>query len=357
MTGENIFIDELQSSFDRNVFVMMRYGRSRQFEELETTIRTSLRRFGLVARFARDHALSDDLWENIRLYMMGCRYGIAVFDEIDERYFNPNVSLELGYMYSLNRRCLLLKDRRMPRLPTDVCGKIYRDFDTYGILATVGAEVAAWCERDLGLTAFDERRSTSSGRSERLIYDSIQDERFASWTVVDTTRMYSQHIKIVELPRTSAPGAERVIELRADGTETVGMNKVVDILSGRLAVIYRAISSSAPVLNLSFQAIPMLADTEGHSLVEVGAERHAEPHNVFSPYRHRHYVQHDEIGDGQWHQASLAFDFRRTPGSAYALCSVRINEGCPKPGGGCLQVRSVQLFESHERRNVNHLSA
>ena len=117
--GPNRFIEELQKTSNSNVFVMMRYRSAVQFQQIEDAIRRASSEFGLTALFAKDRALVEDLWENIQIYMRFSRYGVAVFEEIDEREFNPNISLELGYMYAHNRRCLLLKDRRMPLMPTD----------------------------------------------------------------------------------------------------------------------------------------------------------------------------------------------------------------------------------------------
>jgi nucleoside 2-deoxyribosyltransferase len=83
-------------------------------------------------------------------YILGSKYGIAVFEEIDEREFNPSVALELGFMLAQNKRCLILKDRRMPRMPTDIVGKLYKEFDTYDITASITAAVESWI-RDIGL--------------------------------------------------------------------------------------------------------------------------------------------------------------------------------------------------------------
>ena len=88
---------------------MMRYRTSPHFKEIEDCLRDTLSEFGLIARLAKDRAIVDDLWENIVLYMRHSRFGIALFEDIDEREFNPNISLELGYMYALGKRCLLLK--------------------------------------------------------------------------------------------------------------------------------------------------------------------------------------------------------------------------------------------------------
>lgn len=93
----------------------------------------------------------DDLWANVRVYMHACAYGVVIFEEIEQRSFNPSVALELGYMYALRRNVLLLKDGRMPQLPTDVIGKIYRSFDSYRIAETVGGQMRQWLENDMRL--------------------------------------------------------------------------------------------------------------------------------------------------------------------------------------------------------------
>lgn len=82
--------------------------------------------------------------------MMGCRYGICVFEEIDEREFNPNVPLEYGFMRALNRQVLLLKEQRMPKMPSDITGKLFRPFDMMDINASISSQVAMWAGCDLG---------------------------------------------------------------------------------------------------------------------------------------------------------------------------------------------------------------
>ena len=144
-------VSELQQTSNQNVFIMMRYRTSPHFKEIEDCIRETLSKYGLIARLAKDRAIVDDLWENIILYMRHSRFGVALFEDIDEREFNPNISLELGYMYALGKRCLLLKEKRMPRLPTDIYGRIYRDFDALNLLSSIGKQIREWCEKDLQL--------------------------------------------------------------------------------------------------------------------------------------------------------------------------------------------------------------
>lgn len=163
LTGVKAALTEVPH--EHAVFVMMRYREGENHAAIEAAITSTLARFGLTARFAKDKAYSDDLWENVRIYMHTCKYGIAVFEEIDERSFNPNVAMELGYMYALSRRVLLLKDKRMPAMPTDVIGRIYRPFDTYHIADTIGQQIDAWAQKDLGLSPQTPRASVNQPAS------------------------------------------------------------------------------------------------------------------------------------------------------------------------------------------------
>jgi hypothetical protein len=136
----------------RNVFVMMRFRESEQLAEIHETIRASLTARGLQAVRADDRDYTGELWTNIEVYMTCCKLGIAVFEDIEDRDFNPNVSLELGYMLGRRRRCLILKERRLPELPTDVAHRLYKPFDMFNIAESVRAQVLRWVDVDLGLT-------------------------------------------------------------------------------------------------------------------------------------------------------------------------------------------------------------
>lgn len=137
-------------NIEKNIFLMMRFDKSSQHTEIHKALSGSLGRRGLHLIRADEKDYTGDLWENVCLHMLGCRFGIAVFEEIDRREFNPNVALELGFMLAQNKRCLLLKDQRMPRMPTDIVGKLYKEFNTYDITNTVEPAISLWV-RDLGI--------------------------------------------------------------------------------------------------------------------------------------------------------------------------------------------------------------
>jgi len=138
---------------DRNVFVMMRFLKSDQLDEAFQTIRETLRARGFNAVRADDRDYTGELWANIEVYLTCCKYGIAVFEDIEKRDFNPNVSLELGYMLGRQKRCLILKEQRLAELPADVVHRLYKPFDMFDIAASVGREVGRWIDVDLGHTS------------------------------------------------------------------------------------------------------------------------------------------------------------------------------------------------------------
>ncbi len=148
-------------NIDRNIFLMMRFNESEQHSKIQNTIALEARKYDLCVLRADDRDYTGDLWDNVCLYAVGCRYGIAVFEEIDQRDFNPNVALELGLMMAMNKRSLLLKDSRMPKLPTDVVGKLYKPFDTYHIEDSIAECVQSWV-RDIGASAEQREQSDAS---------------------------------------------------------------------------------------------------------------------------------------------------------------------------------------------------
>ena len=137
----------------RNVFVMMRFQESEQMEEILHAIRAELsaQEFHAI-RAARTRDYTGELWTNVETCMLGCKLGIAVFEDIEERSFNPNVALELGWMLARRRRCLMLKEKRLPALPTDMIGRLYKPFDAFNIRSSVQQRVKEWLTVDLRVT-------------------------------------------------------------------------------------------------------------------------------------------------------------------------------------------------------------
>lgn len=193
-----------ESGYETNVFVMMRYRDEKNYKAIEDSIRTAIKSNGLNPYMAKDRSFVSQLWENIKIYMDNCKYGIAVFEDIDEREFNPNVSIELGYMFGKSKECLILKEKRMPKLPTDICGYIYKDFDIFDVELSITRQIGNWVINDLGLSPFltelkkkicriwnDSRPKADNLRKIILLLSASKDEGFNNSKIKETCKIPS----------------------------------------------------------------------------------------------------------------------------------------------------------------------
>lgn len=334
------YLSELQSTVNTNVFIMMRYRSNDHFLTIERAIKNALLEYGLVARLAKDSAIVDDIWENITIYMKHCRFGIVIFEDIDEREFNPNISLELGYMYASGKRCLLLKEQRMPLLPTDICGRIYRNFDVLNLKQSIENQISEWCNKDLGIEVPGENHSPRFV----IVYDNAsEDPEFRSWGRYNTAYNFNGGIQLLKEKQTNLEEKpQSIINLYAKGSESVGINKDFSLLNGQVRFEYKAKQSGAQNPNLLFCMIPMQGMPR--DLLEVGAKVMDESANAYSPYRVRYFVPEKHINDNTWHQAYIDFDFRKIDKATHSIFAPRINDGCPRPGSGEIQIRDIEIL-------------
>ena len=105
---------------------------------------------GLRFLLASQRALVDDLWGNVAAHMWSSNYGIAFFENRRGRGMNYNLVIEVGAMLMAGRRCLLLKDTSIEKMPTDLVGFIYKSVDL-DHPATITKAVHEWARGDLAL--------------------------------------------------------------------------------------------------------------------------------------------------------------------------------------------------------------
>jgi hypothetical protein len=125
-------------------FLMMRFGQTRAHKEITTVIREVLSAHGIRGLRADDKYYHDDLFSNVRTYLHGCTFGIGVFERVEREDFNPNVSLEVGYLFGLGRDVCLLKDRTLQALHTDLTGRLYVGFDPQEPATTIPEPLTKW---------------------------------------------------------------------------------------------------------------------------------------------------------------------------------------------------------------------
>jgi hypothetical protein len=123
--------------YDKSVFVMMKFPdpRSMKPEHCELldriweTLAVTLASYGLMARRADKREYHDQLWENICVYMLGSRYGVAILEDRVAQELNPNVALEYGFMKSMNRQVALCRDVQFRHDRADLTGKLSKQFE------------------------------------------------------------------------------------------------------------------------------------------------------------------------------------------------------------------------------------
>ena len=149
------FLEE--HAFDRNVFGITRFpgdpGTEDGSEQIDLAIvesRQHLAAYGLELHLASDRSVADELWPNVSASMWACRYGLAIVEDRAGVGLNRNVLIEVGGMLMTGRRCVLLKDRSVDGMPTDLVGHIYKSVDLDDP-ESIASAVREWCENDLGL--------------------------------------------------------------------------------------------------------------------------------------------------------------------------------------------------------------
>lgn len=154
ISNEALSIPEIASGLEKfrtdfqigqkTAFIIMQFSPTKQHHDIAECIKNTLQKSGISALRADEKEYMDDLFANIRTYMHACDFGVAVFDRITEDDFNPNVSLEVGYMMGMGKDVLLLKDKTLKGLQTDLTGKIYKVFDTTDIPGTMPNHIKKW---------------------------------------------------------------------------------------------------------------------------------------------------------------------------------------------------------------------
>lgn len=129
---------------DKCGFLMMKFEDTKIQTEIIQIIKSHFESKGLNLLRADDKWYADDLFTNIKTYMHGCSFGVALFERINSNYFNPNVSLEIGYMMAMNKPILFLKDKTLTSLHTDLVGKLYHEYDFQNPQNTLPTVIDRW---------------------------------------------------------------------------------------------------------------------------------------------------------------------------------------------------------------------
>jgi hypothetical protein len=124
--------------------LIMRFAAAKPYTRIIDVIDETARSQGVSILRADAHDFHSDLLSNVRTYLHGCSFGIAVYERIESDGPNANVGLEVGYLMALNKPVLLLKDRTLPSLQADLAGRLYRTFDPHDPEGTIPYQLTKW---------------------------------------------------------------------------------------------------------------------------------------------------------------------------------------------------------------------
>lgn len=135
--------------FHQNVFLMMRFRPTNEL--LHQNIVRWLRLHGLRAVRADDDAwaITKNVYNPFAV-LYCCKYGIALFDEPEEKHhYSPNVAYELGMMHLQDKSCLILRHTSLVDVPFDLIKDLHKTY-THG--HEVEVQISRWV-RELGFKA------------------------------------------------------------------------------------------------------------------------------------------------------------------------------------------------------------
>jgi hypothetical protein len=138
-------------------FIMMQFGETEEYTKILISIKKTLKENGLIGLRADDKEYNADKYYNILTYLHGCTFGIAVFEKISDETFNPNVSLEVGYLLALNKQVCLLKEKTLPNLTSDLVGKLYREFNIEDCDISISNVLRNWLDDQGFLKTVDKK--------------------------------------------------------------------------------------------------------------------------------------------------------------------------------------------------------
>jgi len=142
-----ISLDRLRSKFPdpkKFGFLIMRFTAAKPYKRIVEIIQNEAASLGLSIIRADEHEFHGELWGNVRTYLHGCGFGIAVYERIESNEPNANIGLEVGYLMAMNKPVLLLKDKTLETLQADLAGKLYKEFDPHNPEETIPSQLKKW---------------------------------------------------------------------------------------------------------------------------------------------------------------------------------------------------------------------
>lgn len=141
------------ASFDVSVFVMTKFPATdpteqtdldRQLIRIIKAIQAAIRACHFEARLASDRHFHPMLWDNVELYLLGCKRGVAIVEDKYLPEFNPNVAMEWGWMRGMGREVLYLVEQDFQSERADTSGFLSERFSWNDPEADIDRAIKSW---------------------------------------------------------------------------------------------------------------------------------------------------------------------------------------------------------------------
>jgi hypothetical protein len=128
---------EKTSTYENSVFIMTKFPNKNDPNDsdirLGYVIRQVARRLeanGYRARISSEERPSYHpfLWDHVEAYLFCCRHGLAIAEDKCKAEFNPNVTMEWGWMRAMKKHVLFLVENDFSHIRADAIGALYEDF-------------------------------------------------------------------------------------------------------------------------------------------------------------------------------------------------------------------------------------
>lgn len=130
--------------YRKNCFLIMPFTETDFHKSVHTELKKILSMLGLKLHRADDKEYTNDVFTNIETYIYGCKFGISIYERILSDSHNPNVTLEVGYLLGQKKEVCLLKEKTVQRLPSDLQGRLYVEFDAFNIGGSLEEKLHKW---------------------------------------------------------------------------------------------------------------------------------------------------------------------------------------------------------------------
>lgn len=142
------------ATFEKSVFIMTKFpdlkkkkkptSADAKLEAVIEIVRDAVEKCGYVPRVASDSNYHTLLWDNVELYLLGCKRGIAIVENRVRKELNPNVAMEWGWMRGMGRNVLYLVEKEFNQERADWGGLLESPFDWDDPVLGITAGVKGW---------------------------------------------------------------------------------------------------------------------------------------------------------------------------------------------------------------------